>query len=165
MAAPGAAVHPLVEPLRALLGVWRGEGEGTFPTITAFKYGEEITFVHAHASKPVIAYAHKTFRLADKAPMHAESGFLRPKADGSVACVIAQATGMAENSQGTFAGGVLSLRSTAIGGAEKVLEVAREYTLSEDGELSTLRYEISMRTTTQPLQPHLRATLRRVAST
>ncbi len=156
-------MHPLVEPLRALLGVWRGEGEGTFPTISAFKYGEEITFVHAHASKPVIAYAHKTFKLADKAPMHAESGFLRLALDGSVACVIAQATGMAENSQGTFAGGVLSLRSTAIGGAEKVLEVAREYTLSEDGE--TLRYEISMRTTTQPLQPHLRATLRRVAST
>jgi hypothetical protein len=163
MAAPSlAAVHPLVEPLRALLGVWRGEGEGTFPTISAFKYGEEITFVHAHESKPVIAYAHKTFRLADKAPMHAESGFLRPK-DGSVACVIAQATGMAENATGTFANGVLSLRSTAIGGAEKVLEVAREYTLSEDGE--TLRYEISMRTTSQPLQPHLRATLRRVAST
>ena len=41
-----AAVHPAVEPLSYLLGSWRGQGEGGFPTITSFKYGEELHFAH-----------------------------------------------------------------------------------------------------------------------
>jgi hypothetical protein len=44
------APHPLVAPLSFLLGKWRGEGEGTFPTIAPFRYGEEILFSH-HPSK------------------------------------------------------------------------------------------------------------------
>uniref|UniRef100_A0A8R7PT04 THAP4-like heme-binding domain-containing protein n=1 Tax=Triticum urartu TaxID=4572 RepID=A0A8R7PT04_TRIUA len=44
------APHPLVAPLSFLLGKWRGEGEGTFPSIAPFRYGEEILFSH-HPSK------------------------------------------------------------------------------------------------------------------
>lgn len=40
------APHPSVAPLLFLLGKWRGEGEGTFPTINPFRYGEEILFSH-----------------------------------------------------------------------------------------------------------------------
>jgi hypothetical protein len=93
--------------------------------------------------------------------MHAEVGYLRPKA-ASVDAVVAQATGVAEVSTGAFdaASRTLSLRSTSIGGAEKVEEVARQYVLSADGlELEIL---VSMRTRTQPLLPHLRAKLRKV---
>ena len=39
-------VHPLVQPIAFLLGTWRGEGEGGFPTIQSFKYGEEIKLWH-----------------------------------------------------------------------------------------------------------------------
>lgn len=41
-----AAVHPAVEPLSYLLGTWRGQGEGGFPTINSFKYGEQLNFSH-----------------------------------------------------------------------------------------------------------------------
>lgn len=40
------AVHPAVEPLSYLLGTWRGHGEGGFPTINSFKYGEQLNFSH-----------------------------------------------------------------------------------------------------------------------
>ena len=44
------APHPAVAPLAFLLGKWRGEGEGSFPTISSFRYGEELLFSH-HPSK------------------------------------------------------------------------------------------------------------------
>ena len=46
--------------------------------------------------KPVIAYAQKTWKLSSGEPMHAESGYWRPKPDGTVEVVIAQSTGLVE---------------------------------------------------------------------
>ena len=110
----------------------------------------------------MVAYSHKTWRAADKAPMHAESGFLRPKADGTADFACAQATGLAEASSGAWdaAARTLTLASTSVGNAAKVAEITRRYTLSEDG--GELSYSIGMRTRDTPLQEHLRATLRRV---
>lgn len=117
-----AAPHPAVAPLAFLLGKWRGEGEGSFPTISPFRYGEELLFSH-HPSKvndllacicislslakaftfsrpcrtqPVISYTQRTWKAASGEPMHAESGYWRPRPDGSVEVVISQSTGLAE---------------------------------------------------------------------
>lgn len=46
--------------------------------------------------QPVIAYTQKTWKAASGEPMHAESGYWRPKPDGSIEVVIAQSTGLAE---------------------------------------------------------------------
>ena len=46
--------------------------------------------------QPVIAYSQKTWKAASGEPMHAESGYWRPKPDGSIEVVIAQSTGLAE---------------------------------------------------------------------
>ena len=96
--------------------------------------------------------------------MHAECGFLRPKPDGKVDFACAQATGLAEASSGAWdaASRTLSLASTSVGNAAKVLEITRRYTISEDGNV--LSYSIGMRTHEQPLQQHLHATLKRVVS-
>ncbi|TVU35532.1 hypothetical protein EJB05_17428, partial [Eragrostis curvula] len=89
------APHPAVAPLAFLLGKWRGEGEGSFPTIAPFRYGEELLFSH-HPSKPVISYTQRTWKAASGEPMHAESGYWRPRPDGSIEVVIAQSTGLSE---------------------------------------------------------------------
>ena len=76
-------VHPLCVPLSGLLGTWRGEGRGVYPTIADFGYGEEITF--SHNGKPFVAYQQRTWALeASDAgpagrPLHAETGYLRPQ--------------------------------------------------------------------------------------
>lgn len=88
-------IHPKIEPVSYLLGRWRGEGEGLYPTINSFKYGEELTFSHT-AGKPVISYTQKTWKLSTGDPMHAESGYWRPKLDGTIEFVIAQSIGLLE---------------------------------------------------------------------
>ncbi|CAA0818514.1 UPF0678 fatty acid-binding protein-like protein [Striga hermonthica] len=48
---PQVAVHPAVRPLSYLLGTWKGQGEGSFPTISPFKYSEELQFSHSPNKK------------------------------------------------------------------------------------------------------------------
>jgi len=87
-------VHPSLGPLAALVGTWRGEGEGAYPTIEPFRYAEEVTF--AHDGRPVLAYRQRTWRQGDGAPLHAESGYLRGPIDGRAELSVAQPTGFAE---------------------------------------------------------------------
>ncbi|KOM42804.1 hypothetical protein LR48_Vigan05g040800 [Vigna angularis] len=88
-------IHPAVAPLSFLLGTWRGQGEGGFPTIHSFSYGEELFFSHS-PNKPVIGYTQKTWKLSSGEPMHGESGYWRPKPDGTMEVVIAQSNGLVE---------------------------------------------------------------------
>jgi hypothetical protein len=87
-------VHPSLGPLAALVGVWRGVGEGAFPTISPFRYREEIEF--AHDGRPVLAYRQRTWRVDVDVPMHGESGYLRGPVDGRAELVVAQPTGFGE---------------------------------------------------------------------
>ncbi|KAF5468781.1 hypothetical protein F2P56_012907 [Juglans regia] len=157
--ADAAAVHPGIEPISYLLGTWKGQGEGGFPTINSFSYGEELRFTH-HSSRPVIAYTQKTWKLNSGEPMHAESGFWRPKPDGSIEVVIAQSTGLAEVLKGTYntEEKVIKLQSELVGNASKVKEITRVFRLI-GGDLS---YEVEMATNSTSLQPHLRASLKKL---
>ncbi|XP_076954608.1 peroxynitrite isomerase Rv2717c-like [Bidens hawaiensis] len=153
------AVHPAVEPLSYLIGTWRGEGEGGFPTISSFAYGEELNFTHP-GNKPVIAYTQKTWKLNSGEPMHAESGYWRPKPDGTIEVVIAQSTGLVEVQKGTYDAEkkVVKLQSELVGNASKVKEITRVFTLVDE-ELS---YAVEMATNITSLQPHLKASLKKL---
>ncbi|CAM0882115.1 unnamed protein product [Alopecurus aequalis] len=153
------APHPSVAPLLFLLGKWRGEGEGTFPTIAPFRYGEEILFSH-HPSKPVISYTQKTWKAASGEPMHAESGYWRPRPDGSLEVVIAQSTGLSEVQKGSYDAEkkTVTLQSELVGNASKVKQITRAFQVV-DGELS---YIVQMATVTNSLQPHLKALLKMI---
>lgn len=152
------APHPAIEPIAFLLGTWRGEGAGEYPTIAAFRYGEEVRFWHV--GKPFLAYMQRTWSLADGSPLHAEMGYWRPKPEGRLEVVLAHPTGVVEVQEGTVSGSRIVLGSTTMARtatAKDVRELRR--TLELCG--GVLRYTLEMAAVGQPLQHHLSAELRR----
>ena len=104
-----AALHDAVTPLSFLLGRWAGEGEGSYPTIEPFGYGEEITV--SHVGKPFLAYAQRTWSLDDGRPLHAETGYWRCASPTHVELVVAHPTGVVELSEGPLTATSLVLSS------------------------------------------------------
>ena len=94
-------VHPDLGPLAALLGEWHGEGEGRWGGGEPFHYREWVTF--SHNGKPFLAYSQRTLG-DDGRPLHAETGFWRPVADGSVEVAITHPIGVVEIELGRWAG-------------------------------------------------------------
>lgn len=156
-------LHPDVEPIAFLLGTWRGEGRGEYPTITAFRYGEEVRFWHV--GKPFLAYSQRTWALSpgdDQRPLHAEAGYWRPRPHGRLEVVLAHPTGIAEIQEGTVADGRIDLTATSLArtsSAKAVTALTRRFEL--DGP-DLLRYTIEMAAVGEPLQFHLSADLHRV---
>jgi len=139
--------HPEVQPLAGLLGTWQGEGAGEYPTITPFRYGEELRFWHV--GKPFLAYAQRTWSLDDGRPLHGETGYWRAKPGGLV-----------EVQEGRLDGGRIELRSTTMAGtatAKQVTALQRHFELDGD----RLSYTLDMAAVGQPLQHHLAAELQR----
>ncbi|HEY2957232.1 MAG TPA: FABP family protein [Actinomycetota bacterium] len=158
-AVPHPPLHPDVLPLAGLLGSWRGEGVGEYPTITPFRYREEVSF--RTTGKPFLAYEQRTWALDDGRALHSEAGYWRAKPDGSVEVVLAHPTGIVEVTEGSLDGGHLELSSTTVAGTRTALEVTalhRVFQLSGD----VLTYALSMAAVDQPLQRHLTAELHRV---
>jgi hypothetical protein len=155
-------VHPDVEPIAFLLGTWRGEGHGEYPTIASFDYGEEVRF-GAVPGKPFLTYQQRTWALDDQRPLHAETGYWRPKPDGRLEVVLAHPTGISEIEEGTLAGTVIELIATSIGLAATAKEVKGLSRRFELVDPEVLRYEVALAAAGQPLQGHLTAELHRVA--
>jgi THAP4-like, heme-binding beta-barrel domain len=152
-------LHPDVEVLAFLLGTWRGEGRGSYPTIESFEYGEEAAF--GHVGKPFLSYTQRTWALGDSRPLHSESGYLRPQPEGRIELVLAQPSGLVEVDEGVVRGGHVDLTSTLVArtsSAKEVTEVRR--VLDVDGDV--MRYQLDMAAVSQPRQFHLEAELRRV---
>jgi hypothetical protein len=157
------AVHPSLGSLGALVGTWRGEGEGAYPTIAPFRYREEVEF--AHDGRPVLAYRQRTWRIDADTPMHAESGFLRGQIDGRAELVVAQPTGFGEVATLTVLeedgalvldGGRTVLARTP--SAKAVDDVRRRFRVVGD----ELHYDLWMTYAGHEDVHHLRAVLRRV---
>lgn len=149
----------IVHELAPLVGTWRGSGRGHFPTIDDFDYEEE--FVVTATRKPVVATSQRTWGA--RGPMHMETGWLRWCGEGGVEWVIAQPTGLAEVSPGTFVDGVVAVAGPVHGTptAVDVLQVRREYRFSPD----QLDYDLWMATEVVPsLTHHLSARLMRVSA-
>ncbi len=153
-------MHPDLEPIAFLLGTWRGEGTGVYPTISGFDYGEEIRF--SEMGKPFLAYTQRTWALDDGRPLHAEAGYWRPQPGGRLEVVLAHPTGITEVQEGTVGEDRIDLVATVIGRTASAKEVAGLTRTFERTDPDTLRYQVAMAAAGQPLQVHLTAELRRV---
>jgi nitrobindin-like protein len=151
-------LNPALKPVAFLLGTWRGEGEGQYPTIQPFRYREEIRF--SHNGKAFLIYAQRTEAIDTGLPMHGEAGYLRLVGDGRVEFVIAQPIGYAEISLGRVEGQRIDVECTSVArtpSAKPVTSISRSFWLEGD----TLRYELKMGMETVPLARHLVANFRR----
>ena len=153
-------MHPDCEPLRLLLGTWRGEGRGDYPSIEPFDYLEEITF--GHVGKPFLVYSQKTRHKDTGEPLHAETGYWRPVASDTLEVVLAHPTGITETTEGGFALNAdelkIKLATSHIGltaTAQEVTQVVRTITATPQ----TITYTLDMAAVGHPLQRHLEATL------
>ena len=157
------ALHGDVASLAFLLGTWRGEGHGGFPTIEDFRYREELVF--EQVGEPYLLYRQESWDLEDGAPVHFERGFLRPgEATGSLELCLAHPLGLTEVAHGLVQGTTIELTATAsgIGHTATGMDVAgliRRYRVEGDG----LTYELDMATGSTPMTRHLEATLSRVS--
>jgi hypothetical protein len=155
---PATELHPALVPLAFLLGTWRGDGSGDYPTIEPFAYVEEVNFVHV--GKPWLLYTQRTRHATEDRPLHAETGYWRPVGDDTVEVVMAYPTGHVEIGEGTIRGTSIEVVTGALAAtptAKRVDQVERRITVEGD----EMRYALAMAAVGEPLTPHLEATLRR----
>lgn len=156
----GPVLHPDAEPLSFLLGTWRGEGAGEFPTIEPFRYGEEMSF--EHVGDPFLLYSQRSWLLdEDRTPLHFERGFYRSGGEGRIEINLSHPLGLSEVSEGALEGARIDVVSTTIastGTGDPVTQLARGIQVEGD----VLRYELRMATEEVPLVRHCVAELRRV---
>lgn len=158
------SLHPSLEPLRALVGTWRGHGRGEYPTIDPFEYTEEVTFTDV--GKPFLTYSQRTWSLTGQ-PMHVETGYLRAPDNGAVEFVLAQPTGQTELAEGPLSqepsGFTAELRSQVVNSstAKIVDQTIRRIRLDAD----TLTTSFDMAAVGVPMSHHLSAVLTRAGVT
>src|SRR3954453_955925 len=157
----------LVQQFAFLLGTWRGEGVGGYPTIEGgdFPYGQGVTF--PCPGRPVIAYTSRSWALDDDRTLALETGFWRPTGDGEIEVVLTMASGIVEVLYGRLVGGPagehLAVESDLIGHtatAKQVDKDKRMYAVRG----GKLMYAMEMAALGHALQPHLSAALDPVTS-
>ena len=144
-----------------LVGTWRGEGIGGYPTIPDFRYGQELE-VFVVPGKPYLGHHSRTWAADDERPLAREVGWWRPQEGGAVELVLAHPTGVVEVFVGRVDGRRVEVATDVVARTPTAKEVAAEhrlYGIVADGDLA---YAIDMAAVGQPLQPHLSARLARV---
>ncbi len=153
------ALDESLRTLAFLLGTWRGEGRGEYPTIEPFLYEEEMWF--EHVGDTFLLYEQASWSPADGGPIHFERGFLRPGEPGRLELTLAHPIGLTEIAEGTLDGTEFELTSTGVGRTTTGLSttaVIRRYRI--DGDV--MRYRTEMATDETPMALHLEAELHRV---
>ena len=163
--APEIDVEERSRALRAFLGVWRGEGRGSFPGIEPFRYAEQVEF-RTRDGEASVLYEQQTWVLDEaggREPSHWEAGFLQVTEDGRVDLLNAQNSGRVEVLRGDLreaAGGnvELILESVVHGHDPRMVATRRRYVLAGN----ELVYEVDMATRKVPgARRHLDARLTR----
>ena len=157
------SLHPGLAAVAGLIGAWRGEGAGQYPTIDSFRYTEELTFIDV--GKPFLHYMQRTWSPAG-APMHTETGYLRVAGGTALEFVLAQPTGQTELAEGllvaTEDGFACTLESRMVNSGSAKQVDATERRLELAGDVLTTHF--AMAAVGVPLTHHLASTLHRHAA-
>lgn len=145
-----------------LVGTWRGEGIGGYPTIDDFRYGQELE-ISVVPGKPFLAHRSRSWHLDDERPLAREVGWWRPQDDGEVELLLAHPTGVVEVYLGRVEGTRIELATDVVARTPSAKEVTGEHRLYGIVEGGDLAYAIDMAAVGQSLQPHLSARLQRVS--
>jgi hypothetical protein len=157
-------LHAALESIGWMVGTWWGFGVGGYPTIESFRFEQEITL--SHDGRPFHAYESKAWLVDDDGnrlkPSGRESGYWRATEQG-LEVVLSHPTGIVEVYVGEVAFSKIELVTDLVARTQTAKEVGglkRLYGKVEDD----LAYAIDMAAVGQPLQSHISARLRRVAS-
>ncbi len=154
------SMHPAVAHLSHLIGTWRGEGHGEYPTIRSFDYIDEWEFIDV--GKPFLPFTERTWN-ADGSPMHTETGYLRAPSPDTLEIIAAIPTGQSELGTGTctMSDDTLTLTTDAESRctptAKRVDRIVRRYVVQAD----ELVYEMHMSAVGLGLTLHLQSRLTR----
>jgi hypothetical protein len=155
-------LHPQCAPVVWLLGTWRGNGRGDYPTIEPYEYGQELVF--QQDGRPFFHYFSRSWVVDAEGGVvreaAQETGFLRCLPEGRLELVLAHNTGSVEVWYGVAEGGKLELRTAGVSYTETAKEVVAGHRLYGNVE-GDLLYAYDMEAVGQPLQPHLWARLQR----
>jgi len=162
----GPDLHPALLPFLPLIGVWRGTGQGGYPTLEAdFAYGQQVRF--AHDGRPFLSYESRSWLLGPDGavirPAAREVGWWRPGDGGAFELLLAHPSGFVEIYYGTSKTTTRwELSTDLVARTRTAKEVSGNHRLYGivEGELM---YAVDMAAVGQPLQPHLSARLSRVA--
>ncbi|CAM3294432.1 FABP family protein [Stackebrandtia soli] len=163
----GPDLHPDLLPLLPYIGVWRGRGQGGYPGIEDFTYGQEVRI--SHDGRPFLYYESRTWLVdADDEPVRPASrevGWFRVLGDKGkkteVELELSNPTGIMELYYGNVDGTTVELATDAVlrsPSAKEVTAGKRLYGIVE----GALMYAAEMAAMGHPLTPHLSARLQRI---
>ncbi|MEV5542601.1 FABP family protein [Saccharopolyspora shandongensis] len=162
----GPSLNDACLALLPLVGVWRGEGEASHPSLDeSYWFVQQVTI--AHDGRPFLTYESRAWRLDGEggkvvAPAFREVGFWRPQADDTIELMVLHETGVAEmffgkpQGQTTWHFGTDAVLRTPT--SEDVTAATRLYGVVE----GSLAYVEERATSEHELQPRLSAKLDRV---
>ncbi|MBA3277933.1 MAG: FABP family protein [Geodermatophilaceae bacterium] len=160
----GPDVHPGILPLLPLLGEWTGVGQGDYPTIEEFHYGQWIRF--SHDGRPFLAYESRTWLIGLDGeiirPAAREVGWWRSSGGDDFEALLAHPTGIVE----VYVGRSMTTTSWELA-TDVVARTATAKEVAANKRLygivdGALMYAVDMAAQGQELQPHLSARLERV---
>lgn len=152
--------------LLPMVGVWRGEGEVSYPTIDGpRRFAQQLTI--AHDGRPFLYHESRAWLLDDEGNIvraaAREVGFWRPQADDTLELLLTHSSGIIElfygkpRNQTSWELGTDAVVRTST--AKEVTGAKRLYGLI-DGKLGWVEERAMVG---QPMQPHTSAMLTRIA--
>ncbi len=155
-------LHPDCGPIAWMLGTWRGNGHGDYPTIEKFQFGQELIF--QQDGRPFFHYMSRAWVVDEQKEFvregAMETGFLRCPEPGKVELLLAHNTGISEIWYGAADGGRIELHTAGVSYTETAKEVTAGSRMYGNVE-GDLLYANDLAAAGQELQPHTWARLQR----